>query len=537
MNTPKKTILTKNKFYNLLIILTIISIGLLTALAIYKINSIKSSTVSSILSNTLNNLETEIKIPIKNIRSQIKIAQEWGNSGLIDLQNPKKELISQFIPLLDQLDGIQSISLVDSSGQSYVIHKINLKDEIKDLSNSPQNTPSKKQNSNWHIFQYYPSKKGKVFTLDNTKKVIKEKSIEKYKDLRKMPWFQIATESNNSIFSYDVEDKDNIGTLAISWEDKNNKNSGVIAFEISIEYLNQDYNKPEQKGYTFLFDNSGKILNISNDNSTNLDIINKAIKYWQANPSNEFTTYSFKSDKSLWWTGFKTLNDTNNIVIAVITPENEILPDISKQKNRWYIIIGAIIIATLILAFILIKSYSHSLDRIDELKDSTNIDTESKLLTLIQNGESSKLEFKSTVRMNLKSGKTGKEIEQAWLKNVVAFLNTEGGSILLGVDDDGVIVGLERDNFKNKDNCLLHISNLIKQHIGLEFSSYIDIEGINIMEKEVVLLQITKTIEPAFLHMSKDDEEFYIRSGPSCLKLIISKAIKYINDQKSRIER
>ena len=46
---------------------------------------------------------------------------------------------------------------------------------------------------------------------------------------------------------------------------------------------------------------------------------------------------------------------------------------------------------------------------------------------------------------NLKSGKNGKEIELAWLKGVVGFMNTNGGILLIGVDDSGTILGIDAD--------------------------------------------------------------------------------------------
>ena len=73
---------------------------------------------------------------------------------------------------------------------------------------------------------------------------------------------------------------------------------------------------------------------------------------------------------------------------------------------------------------------------------------------LIRYGESPNLEFKSTLRTNLKTGKAGKEIELAWLKSVVGFLNTDGGVLLIGVNDGGEVVSIAADQFENDDKCL-----------------------------------------------------------------------------------
>ena len=122
-----------------------------------------------------------------------------------------------------------------------------------------------------------------------------------------------------------------------------------------------------------------------------------------------------------------------------------------------------------------------------------------RLHRYINEGEGSRVEFKSTVRTNLKTGKKGKEIELAWLKAVVAFLNSDGGALLIGVNDEGKIVGIEQDNFENDDKCLLHLKNLINQHIGAEFSGFIQISLVDAEDKTVVMIECTPAHDPVFL--------------------------------------
>ena len=64
--------------------------------------------------------------------------------------------------------------------------------------------------------------------------------------------------------------------------------------------------------------------------------------------------------------------------------------------------------------------------------------TRTELLEMIANGESSGVEFKRDV---LRSHELAREL--------VAFLNLEGGMVLLGVDDDGTVTGLTRDRLED----------------------------------------------------------------------------------------
>ena len=62
----------------------------------------------------------------------------------------------------------------------------------------------------------------------------------------------------------------------------------------------------------------------------------------------------------------------------------------------------------------------------------------------ITGGETKNLELKSNLRWNpLKDG-FDTQIENATLKTIVAFCNTEGGELLIGVADDGTILGIDR---------------------------------------------------------------------------------------------
>src|SRR3972149_581196 len=63
---------------------------------------------------------------------------------------------------------------------------------------------------------------------------------------------------------------------------------------------------------------------------------------------------------------------------------------------------------------------------------------------LIKQGESKTLEFKSTLRWNLQEDRQDdKAVTHAILKTIAAFLNTEGGDLLIGVADDGSVRGIE----------------------------------------------------------------------------------------------
>ena len=78
------------------------------------------------------------------------------------------------------------------------------------------------------------------------------------------------------------------------------------------------------------------------------------------------------------------------------------------------------------------------------------------------NGESEAVEFKSTLRTNLHTGNKDPRMELAVLKTLAGFLNTNGGTLVIGVSDDGNPVGIQADGFDNEDKMNLHLVNIVK---------------------------------------------------------------------------
>lgn len=149
-----------------------------------------------------------------------------------------------------------------------------------------------------------------------------------------------------------------------------------------------------------------------------------------------------------------------------------------------------------------------------------------KIFRLIKKGESDNLEFKSTLRTNLHINDFDKKIEHATLKTIVAYLNSKGGILLVGVNDEGEVIGIEKDNFQTNDKLNLHFTNLLKNTIGNQYLPLINFELVKIDGKHVLRIDCKKSDRPVFLKV--DEEEFFIRNGPSSVKLTGSELVNYI---------
>lgn len=149
---------------------------------------------------------------------------------------------------------------------------------------------------------------------------------------------------------------------------------------------------------------------------------------------------------------------------------------------------------------------------------------------IVQIGESNTVEFKSTLRLNLHTGKTDPRMEHAVLKTIAGFLNTHGGILTIGVADDGTTVGIEQDGFKNEDAMSLHLVNLIKDRMGPTVLQFIHMRFEDYDGHRVMVNECSSAKAPIFM---KDGniERFYIRTGPSTTELTASQIQDYIKQR------
>jgi type I restriction enzyme R subunit len=157
---------------------------------------------------------------------------------------------------------------------------------------------------------------------------------------------------------------------------------------------------------------------------------------------------------------------------------------------------------------------------------------------LIKRGESKTLEFKSTLRWNLHEDRQDDRlVTHAVLKTIAAFLNTEGGDLLIGVADDGAIVGVERDRLESDDKFLRHLAQVVRNGLGDRAGTCIDPKTQVVQGKTVCVVSCQRSPEPVFLTWkgleTGPEGDFFVRSGPGTVKLPPESAREYIRTRFS----
>lgn len=148
----------------------------------------------------------------------------------------------------------------------------------------------------------------------------------------------------------------------------------------------------------------------------------------------------------------------------------------------------------------------------------------------ISRGEGMQAEFKATLRLNLHTGQNDSRMEHAVLKTIAAFLNSKGGTLYVGVGNDGEVIGLDNDKFLNEDKMALHLDSLIKDQLGSSIFACIQTQFAEIAGKRLLAIECTPSTKPVFLK-GASEEEFFIRAGASSPALPASHTHDYIQQR------
>lgn len=491
-------------------VITIIVVGLL----IQKHVSTRQSISAAVIEQATRMAEREILNFFQPITRSALVIKKWSENGVLDTGN-HEALNAKFIPVFDKIPQINSVIIATDNSFLYVLER-----DGKTWKNPPGG-----QAAQSHAAADRPIAPGQT------------------------AWFKGATaQPDDAIFwtePYPLFPSSEPGiTAAIAW--RKNSRTKVVAFSIlmrSIAKLISDV-KISPASKFFLYDGTDTYIDFQQSNAPtpasarparsffeakNIQdpVISSALKMW-ADQGRPPAPFRFRFENSPWWGLLINVEESRHeIKVGMLIPEEDLVATQKSEKYIFVVIALAIFWAGILFYYRIHTKHLMELSR----KDNPARMSDDEIRTVIEGGENDRLEFKSTLRWNLKADKPGKEVELACLKTIAAFLNSDGGALLVGVDDNGNVLGLEADQFANEDKYLLHFSNIFNQHIGLEFAQYIDFAIRALGDKKIFVVFCRKSPAPVFVR-NKKEESFFIRSGASSRQLTPSQVLEYLSKRK-----
>lgn len=168
----------------------------------------------------------------------------------------------------------------------------------------------------------------------------------------------------------------------------------------------------------------------------------------------------------------------------------------------------------------------------EALSSSSRNTSEQFIRELIASGESDTLEFKASARWDYRANKVNKELEKVILRTVASFLNAANmGNLLIGVDDDGRIIGLEADYRSTgkkigRDSYENFLMTVLVEEYGKDVSPFIQIKFHLIDGHDICQIAVSPAPKPVFVKQG-NGEHLFIRIGNSTRALSTREAVEY----------
>jgi hypothetical protein len=156
--------------------------------------------------------------------------------------------------------------------------------------------------------------------------------------------------------------------------------------------------------------------------------------------------------------------------------------------------------------------------------------TKSAVQEDLRAGETGRVEFKSTLRWNLKSSRIQDHITHAAMKAIAGFMNKRGGALYIGVDPSGVPRGLREDGYKDDDQFTRLLIDTVKQYLGQIPAVLLGVSYHSIDGHRLLRVDCPAATEPVFLRRNQH-EEFWVRAETETIQLAVSKIHAYITER------
>ena len=162
---------------------------------------------------------------------------------------------------------------------------------------------------------------------------------------------------------------------------------------------------------------------------------------------------------------------------------------------------------------------------------------EARIEDVIKRGEGESIEFKSSLMWDYKLNKINQLLEFAVAKDLNAFMNSRGGTLIIGVADNGEIFGLEKDiaclsKRPDKDGYEQKLMSLFGNQcpMNAQDSMNIHLSWAELNRRTVLAIRVDPGGHPIYCRNEQKTPEFYIRVGNTCKPLNVQEATEYIRE-------
>jgi len=334
----------------------------------------------SLMSQTIDQVESEISRFIDPAVRELQMARSWGSSGLLNIADPEN-LNRVFMPLIKQHPQISSLMVADEDGREYMLlrieekwqNRITRRDEWGDRTRWLEWFGDEgKQTETWKELSYDP---------------------------RLRPWYQGALErfkmKTSALTPEDMDEnihwtepytffttKDPGITASITFRGQDQR-LYVVGFDILLRDIS-DFTaqlKVKENGKVTVLTDDGRVIGLpaierfrdpeerqrallKNPFDLGVTLASDAAQALTRQSDHVHAPLKFTSNKEVWWGQVRHFYLTSDryLVIAVMVPAVEMLDGLAQVRMGVVLTTGGVLVLAILLAFLLARRYSQPIE-------------------------------------------------------------------------------------------------------------------------------------------------------------------------------
>jgi len=480
--------------------------------------------------NLINSLSQKLDRDIHALLDPVKeeilqVIRTYPASSAFSLD--EDSLASMLIPMISGVPAIGSFMLYNSDGQSLTLYK-EKNTFVTSLQAPDQDTAGIIWNRRLRDNTISSSWSEMIRAQDERRRALLDILQQIIHDDEEI-WWPGLYQSNLL--------KEPVITAAVDWFSEADSSVFVCSIEMPLRIMIrqlQAFNKYRDR-IIFFVTGSGQLIEIpavlpdtlqtladqylaGNIHAQQDSILLVYLDNWIQHGGNKKMTYHHRLPEDDWWLHIQPFQSFERIKAVGLAMTEGSLKMGLLAKNYQLVIVTVLLIVSILMY--LVAARRRKKNRREDAGNNDNINWQD----LINQGEHQHMEFKSSLRWDRQLQKANPKLEEVIIKSIAAFSNGKGGTLLIGVGDNGKIEGLD-DDYKtlkkdDSDYFEIHLRNLLKQHFGIPFlTQNMSIEFPAIADHEICAIRVAEGREPVYItttdkHGNKT-ERFYVRSGNS----------------------
>lgn len=182
------------------------------------------------------------------------------------------------------------------------------------------------------------------------------------------------------------------------------------------------------------------------------------------------------------------------------------------------------------------------------LQAIVELQNRNRIIDLIRKGKKSYIAFQPKLLWDLEQKKSNEALALVAAKTIAGFMNTQGGHLFIGIDDEGRFLGLEKDYralkklsqelpfrhspdrvHPDREGFRQGVMRMVVNILDADCCPLVRVSISDIEGKDICHIQVKRSASPVYVHIG-DRAHFFIRSGKSTLELDVREVLDHIEN-------